>query len=428
MIPFFRKIRKKMADNNRPVKYMRYAIGEIVLVVIGILIALQINNWNEERIQKQELEGLLQSIAGGVQSDIRDLNLLATARANMGIKVDSIFSYYILDNAKTISLEEVAYINTAFENVLNYIYFKSNLSAFESLKNSTYFGKLQGTDLSLLLSAYYTTAEKIKSIEEKYNASIQTYHAAWLAKFRDNGQDAFLRPWLNYDDLSTYTPRFFEILRDNRTKNLFGHAYYEPSMIQTYEEQILMGTKLIEMIKSSNTTFDEQTKLDFSGILYSFADADLISILINGEIPTGFEPNYAASGIYRDHFSYKEDYFVIDYPENTYDWGSPYFEINALGGRVNDMDFSNYTKIFIEMKGEIGGEQLEIAMKDKNDPPDGSESRVKIELTDQWKIYEIQTNQFKTADMKLIMVPLAFVFEGPLGRTIHVRSIQFKKD
>jgi hypothetical protein len=49
MIPLFRKIRKKMADDNRPLKYMRYAIGEIILVVIGILIALQINNWNENR-------------------------------------------------------------------------------------------------------------------------------------------------------------------------------------------------------------------------------------------------------------------------------------------------------------------------------------------------------------------------------------------
>ena len=49
MIPFFRKIRKKMADDNKPMKYMRYAIGEIILVVIGILIALQINNWNENR-------------------------------------------------------------------------------------------------------------------------------------------------------------------------------------------------------------------------------------------------------------------------------------------------------------------------------------------------------------------------------------------
>ncbi len=52
MILLFRKIRKKMADDNRPLKYMRYAIGEIVLVVIGILIALQINNWNEENKRK----------------------------------------------------------------------------------------------------------------------------------------------------------------------------------------------------------------------------------------------------------------------------------------------------------------------------------------------------------------------------------------
>ena len=56
MIPFFRKIRKKMADDNKPLKYMRYAIGEIVLVVIGILIALSINNWNETRkLQNEEL-------------------------------------------------------------------------------------------------------------------------------------------------------------------------------------------------------------------------------------------------------------------------------------------------------------------------------------------------------------------------------------
>jgi len=59
MIPLFRKIRKQFADDNKPLKYMRYAIGEIVLVVIGILIALQVNNWNEERkLNKLEIATL----------------------------------------------------------------------------------------------------------------------------------------------------------------------------------------------------------------------------------------------------------------------------------------------------------------------------------------------------------------------------------
>lgn len=49
MAPIFRKIRKKMADNNKPMKYIRYAVGEIALVVIGILIALSINEWNDQK-------------------------------------------------------------------------------------------------------------------------------------------------------------------------------------------------------------------------------------------------------------------------------------------------------------------------------------------------------------------------------------------
>ncbi len=64
MINFFRKIRKQLAGDGNSLKYLRYAIGEIVLVVIGILIALQINNWNEAR-KEQEL-GVV------VLHDIRD--------------------------------------------------------------------------------------------------------------------------------------------------------------------------------------------------------------------------------------------------------------------------------------------------------------------------------------------------------------------
>ncbi len=62
MINLFRNIRRKLADDNKPLKYMRYAIGEIALVVIGILIALQINNWNEERKSKERVFKILEEV------------------------------------------------------------------------------------------------------------------------------------------------------------------------------------------------------------------------------------------------------------------------------------------------------------------------------------------------------------------------------
>ena len=70
MIPFFRKIRKKLADDNKPLKYLRYAIGEIVLVVIGILIALQINNWNQEKKEKQKEIAYIKSLIDDINSDV----------------------------------------------------------------------------------------------------------------------------------------------------------------------------------------------------------------------------------------------------------------------------------------------------------------------------------------------------------------------
>ncbi len=59
MIKFFRHIRKSLVVENKTGKYFKYAIGEIVLVVIGILIALQINNWKESRKLQEEINTYL---------------------------------------------------------------------------------------------------------------------------------------------------------------------------------------------------------------------------------------------------------------------------------------------------------------------------------------------------------------------------------
>ncbi len=73
MIPFFRKIRKKLADDNKPLKYLRYAIGEIVLVVIGILIALQINNWNQWRQEREVEKTVLEQLKEDYLSNLAQL-------------------------------------------------------------------------------------------------------------------------------------------------------------------------------------------------------------------------------------------------------------------------------------------------------------------------------------------------------------------
>jgi len=71
MINFFRKIRKQLADDNKHLKYMRYAIGEIVLVVIGILIALSINNWNEWQQQREKETIILYDLKENLESNIQ---------------------------------------------------------------------------------------------------------------------------------------------------------------------------------------------------------------------------------------------------------------------------------------------------------------------------------------------------------------------
>ena len=63
MLKFFRKIRKELLSENSFSKYLLYAIGEIILVVIGILIALQINNWSEEKKDTKKEYQILLSIS-----------------------------------------------------------------------------------------------------------------------------------------------------------------------------------------------------------------------------------------------------------------------------------------------------------------------------------------------------------------------------
>lgn len=74
MIKFFRHIRQSLINQNRTKKYLLYAIGEIILVVIGILIALQINNWNEVQKDRNREQAILKSLKIDFNTNISNVN------------------------------------------------------------------------------------------------------------------------------------------------------------------------------------------------------------------------------------------------------------------------------------------------------------------------------------------------------------------
>ena len=69
MLKIFRKVRHNMVKNKKVTSYILYAIGEIFLVMIGILLALQVNNWNENRKQKDNLNNILRTISYDMETD-----------------------------------------------------------------------------------------------------------------------------------------------------------------------------------------------------------------------------------------------------------------------------------------------------------------------------------------------------------------------
>ena len=97
MIKFFRKIRYDLLEKNKTGKYFKYAIGEIILVVIGILIALSINNWNENRKRQNEELFLLVDIKKNLEVMIMDFTADTISNSNDIIQYSKIENYIAND-------------------------------------------------------------------------------------------------------------------------------------------------------------------------------------------------------------------------------------------------------------------------------------------------------------------------------------------
>jgi len=163
MIPFFRKIRKKMADDNRPLKYMRYAVGEIVLVVIGILIALQINTWNEERKDRKIEKTLLINVLKDLQSDIQEFNNVKNFKTSQNEACVRLLEY-LIDTSKPLE-DTIQFIND-FQLVVYFIVPSSNSTAFDIAVSTGYLNNITSDGLVNELSNYFNSIHLEQHVTE----------------------------------------------------------------------------------------------------------------------------------------------------------------------------------------------------------------------------------------------------------------------
>lgn len=131
MLTFFRNLRRQLFAEKKFNAYFGYAIGEILLIVIGILIALQINNWNTERVnRKQELK-IYQNIKIQIGEDLNELHKVIDFNNSLLNQYEKA-SRYILTNNRN-AIDTLAYIAM---NLSQFSDFHRSANIYETLINS----------------------------------------------------------------------------------------------------------------------------------------------------------------------------------------------------------------------------------------------------------------------------------------------------
>ena len=171
MIKFFRKIRQNLLSEGKTGKYFKYAIGEIILVVIGILIALSLNNWNEKRKSNNLLKIYKANIITELNQDLVDLN---KADSLIDVRAKSIENYFEYYNSEYPSMDTL--VKKRDRSQLFFVIFQTNTFSLQDLISS---GNLQ----------LFTLEEKNSIL--KYKKSLKEYEELQslgmeLAKYKYN--------------------------------------------------------------------------------------------------------------------------------------------------------------------------------------------------------------------------------------------------
>ena len=161
MIKFFRKIRERLLAENKFSKYLIYAIGEIVLVVIGILIALSINNWNEERKNRILEQEILIQLKEEHETNLAQLEQKISMRNEIINASMDVLSY--IDNANSeidkdtlISKIRLLGLDPTFDPIQN------------DLINSGNIRLIKNKHLKKLLSNWSSDVQSLKEMEHQW--------------------------------------------------------------------------------------------------------------------------------------------------------------------------------------------------------------------------------------------------------------------
>ena len=244
MIKFFRQIRQNLIMENKTSKYLKYAIGEIVLVVIGILIALQINNWNQDRLASLEEHNIYKNLntefktnKALIQKDIDQNNIGMSAGKDLIALIGA--DENILKSKNTDSLIfqffESGGVNFSESTVLEIIqsgkmqYIKNDniknlIFEWSQKKENVLTSNVQKQRVTNLILAYLYKKYPLKNIDI-YG------HLQWKEPSK-----------LNIDKLAIFNDVEFESLIDDLLYNLLGMIDRQKTLLNIVE-QIIEATE-----------------------------------------------------------------------------------------------------------------------------------------------------------------------------------------
>ena len=149
MINFFKNIRQSLLSEGKTSRYFKYAIGEIALVMIGILLAMQINNWNENRKHQNEFNNILKTISQDLKKDtlvagvvIKYYNTIAVNSIKIINKEINRKNYKDYPNARSL--------------VSRYRSFTIQTKGFEMVKNYSSKNEIRNDSIFTTVSQFYT--------------------------------------------------------------------------------------------------------------------------------------------------------------------------------------------------------------------------------------------------------------------------------